>query len=204
MSEEVKKIDELLKDDQEAISQVQKKSSKHKLVDEDLNDDKNDEQSLAADSLKELTKLSDEMDKTVKKNRLNKDKPIEKKKGSTLTKEEPAKKDQLPKDLKPLLAPPDHQVPKHVDEAITEKAHQLQPLIDAQKKLGTGLQQQNKTSEHPSVHEDLSKMHQKNETSTTQVKTNNLNLGDNATKTLNQSNSTSHNSTTLPSQIEVK
>jgi len=40
MSEEVKKIDELLKDDQEAISQVQKKSHKkqHKLVDEDEND----------------------------------------------------------------------------------------------------------------------------------------------------------------------
>lgn len=47
-------------------------------------------------------------------------------------------------------------------------------------------------------------MHQKNETSTTQVKTNNLNLGDNASKILNQSNSTSHNSTTLPSQTEVK
>lgn len=43
MSEEVKKIDELLKDDQEAINQVQKKSSKHKLIDEDLNEDKNDE-----------------------------------------------------------------------------------------------------------------------------------------------------------------
>lgn len=43
MSEEVKKIDELLKDDQEAISQVQKKSAKHKMVDEDQSDDKNDE-----------------------------------------------------------------------------------------------------------------------------------------------------------------
>lgn len=193
MSEEVKKIDELLKDDQEAISQVQKKSSKHKLVDED--DDKNDEQSIAADSLKELTKLSDELDKNVKMHKLNKDKPADKKKSKASSKEEPPKKDQLPKDLKPLLAPPDHQVPKHVDEAITEKAHQLQPLIDAQKKLGTGLQQQNKTAEHPSHHEDLSKKQPTNSTVSTQVKTNNLNLGDHASKVLNQANST-RNSTT--------
>ena len=98
-----------------------------------MSEDKNDEQSIAADSLKELTKLSDEMDKTVKKSKLNKDKPKnkDKKKDKALAKEEPAKKDQLPKDLKPLLAKPDHEVPKHVDEAITEKAHQLQPLIDA-------------------------------------------------------------------------
>lgn len=108
MSEEVKKIDELLKDDQEAISQVQKKSTKHKMVDEDQSDDKNDEQSIAADSLKELTKLSDELDKNVKMHKLNKDKPVDKKKSNALKKEEPTKKDQLPKDLKPLLAPPDH------------------------------------------------------------------------------------------------
>lgn len=74
MNEEVKKIDELLKDDQEAISQVQKKSKKHKLVDEDLSDnDKIDEQSIATDSLKELNKLSDEIDKNVKKHHINQD-----------------------------------------------------------------------------------------------------------------------------------
>lgn len=52
--------------------------------------------------------MSDELDKNVKMHKLNKDKPVDKKKSKTLKKEEPTKKDQLPKDLKPLLAPPDH------------------------------------------------------------------------------------------------
>lgn len=161
MSEEVKKIDELLKDDQEAINQVQKKSTKHKLVDEDLSEDNNDEQSIAADSLKELTKLSNEMDKTVKKSKLNKEKPKTKKKekDNALAKEQPEKKDQLPKDLKPLLAKPDHEIPKHVNDAINEKAEKLQPLIDAQKKIPSGLHQQNKATENHHIHEDLSKQH---------------------------------------------
>lgn len=143
------------------------------------------------------------MDKTVKRTKLNKDTPKDKKKEQLLAKEEPAKKDQLPKDLKPLLAKPDHEVPKHVNDAINEKAQQLQPLIDAQKKIPSGLLQQNKTSEHPRVSEDLVKKHLSNDTTSTQVKTNNLNLGDNANKILNQPNAT-HNATALPSQSEVK
>lgn len=144
------------------------------------------------------------MDKTVKRNRLNKDKPTEKKKDNKelkkeelVKKDDATKKDQLPKDLKPLLTPPDHEIPKHVNDAINDKAEKLQPLIDAQKKLPVGLQQQNKTVEHSSVHEDLSRKHLANETvSSTQVKTNNLNLGGSATKILNQANSTT-NSTIL-------
>jgi len=86
------------------------------------------------------------MDKTVKRNRLNKDKPKEKKKDNKelkkdelVKKDDATKKDQLPKDLKPLLTPPDHEIPKHVNDAINDKAEKLQPLIDAQKKLPVGL-----------------------------------------------------------------
>ena len=110
----------------------------------------NDERSIAADSLKELNKLSNHSQQNPIKEDPKKSNSFismkQKDSKGTASKDD-APKDQLPNDLKPLLAGPDHLLPKHIEDAITEKAHQLQPLIDAQKNI-TGLHQYTKALEH--------------------------------------------------------
>lgn len=95
---------------------------------------------MVADSLKELNKLSGDSEEHPKKEDKKHQSFLSMKEKDSKHKhsKDDAPKNQLPNDLKPLLKAPDHPIPKHIEDAITEKAHQLQPLIDAQKNI-TGL-----------------------------------------------------------------